>query len=74
MGYGEAGRTTTWHIDDPVHDERAIHIPESIEPGNYALIVGVYDPDGVRVPITKSKNGGVIGADRLIVATIRIIR
>lgn len=74
MGYGEAGRTTTWQIADPVHDERAIHIPESIEPGNYALIVGVYDPDGVRVPITESKNGGVIGADRLIVATIRIIR
>jgi mannosyltransferase len=74
MGYGDAGRTTTWRIDDPVHDARAIPIPETIEPGNYAIIVGVYDPDGVRLPITSSKNGGIIGADRLIVTTIRIIR
>lgn len=74
LGYGDAGRTTTWQIDDPVHDERSIVIPADIEPGNYALIVGVYDPDGVRLPITASQNGGIIGDDRLIVATIRIIR
>lgn len=74
FGYGEAGRTTTWQIDDPVHDERSIVIPHDITPGNYALIVGVYDPDGVRLPITASKNGGIIGEDRLIVATIRIIQ
>jgi hypothetical protein len=74
QGYGDAGRTTTWQLEDPVHDERAIPIPDTIEPGNYAIIVGVYDPDGVRLPITSTKNGGIIGGDRLIVATIRIIR
>jgi hypothetical protein len=73
-GYGDAGRTTTWLIKDPVHDERSIVLPADIEPGNYAIIVGVYDPDGVRVSITSSTQGGVIGGDRLIVATIRVIR
>ena len=73
-GYGDAGRSTTWLIKDPVHDERSIVLPADIEPGNYAIIVGVYDPNGVRVPITSSAQGGVIGGDRLIVATIRVIR
>ena len=73
-GYGDAGRTTTWLIKDPVHDERSIVLPADIEPGNYAIIIGVYDPDGVRVSITSSTQGGVIGGDRLIVATIRVIR
>ncbi len=73
-GYGDAGKTTTWKIKDPVHDERSIVLPADIAPGNYAIIIGLYDPDGVRVPITSSAQGGIIGGDRLIVATIRVIR
>lgn len=73
-GYGEAGDTTMWRVNDPVHDERSIVLPADIEPGNYAVIVGVYDADGVRVPITSAAQGGVIGGDRLIVATIRVVR
>jgi hypothetical protein len=52
---------------------RSCCLPTS-DAGNYAIIVGVYDPDGVRVSITSSAQGGVIGGDRLIVATIRVIR
>jgi hypothetical protein len=72
MGYGEAGQTKTWIVDDPVHDERSIVLPTTITPGNYAVLIGVYDDDGKRLPV-ESKDGGVLGGDRLIVATIRVI-
>ena len=72
MGYGDAGLTKTWLVDDPVHDERSIVLPQNITAGNYALIIGVYDDDGKRLPVV-SKDGGVLGADRLIVSTIRVI-
>jgi len=72
MGYGDAGQTKTWLVDDPVHDERSIVIPADITAGNYALIIGVYDEDGKRLPVV-SKDGGVLGNDRLIVSTIRVI-
>ena len=71
-GYGDAGQTKTWIIDDPVHDERAIVLPPDIAPGNYAILIGVYDDDGKRLGV-ESKDGGVLGGDRLIVATIRVI-
>jgi len=73
-GYGDAGRTTTWQIKDPVHDERAIVLPADIEPGQYYLIVGVYDPEGVRLPITSTVQKSKIRDNRLVVATIRVIR
>jgi mannosyltransferase len=72
MGYGDAGLTKTWLVDDPVHDERSIVIPKGIKAGNYAVILGVYDDRGTRLKVV-SKDGGVIGGDRLIVATIRVI-
>jgi hypothetical protein len=72
MGYGDAGLTKTWLVDDPVHDERSIVIPKGIKAGNYAVILGVYDDRGTRLKVV-SKDGGVLGGDRLIVATIRVI-
>lgn len=71
-GHGDAGRMTTWKIDDPVHDEHSLVLPEDIAPGNYAVIIGIYDNDGQRLPVV-STQGGVLGGDRLIVATIRVI-
>jgi hypothetical protein len=72
MGYGDAGLTKTWVIDDPLHDERSIVIPADIKAGNYALLIGVYDDSGKRLPVV-SKDGGVLGSDRLIISTIRVI-
>ena len=72
MGYGEAGMTKTWQVDDPVHDERSIVIPRGIKAGNYAVILGVYDDSGKRLPVVAT-DGGVLGGDRLIIATIRVI-
>ncbi|MEY3990524.1 MAG: hypothetical protein RI985_1605, partial [Chloroflexota bacterium] len=71
-GHGDAGRMTTWKIDDPVHDEHSLVLPKDIVPGNYAIIIGVYDNDGQRLQVVSSQ-GGVLGGDRLIVATIRVI-
>ena len=72
MGYGDAGMTKTWLVEDPVHDERSIVIPSGIKAGNYAVILGVYDDSGKRLPV-ESADGGVLGGDRLIIATIRVI-
>ncbi|MFZ9858021.1 MAG: glycosyltransferase family 39 protein [Roseiflexaceae bacterium] len=72
QGHGDAGRMTTWKIDDPVHVEHALVLPDDIKPGNYAVIIGVYDNDGQRLPVVSSQ-GGVLGGDRLIVATIRVV-
>jgi len=71
-GHGDAGRMTTWKINDPVHDEHSLVLPKDIAPGNYAIIIGVYDNDGQRLPVV-STQGGVLGGDRLIVTTIRVV-
>ena len=71
-GHGDAGRMTTWKINDPVHDEHSLVLPKDIAPGNYAIIIGVYDNDGQRLPVVSSQ-GGVLGGDRLIVTTIRVV-
>lgn len=72
-GHGDAGRMTTWKIDDPLHVEYSLVLPKDIAAGNYAIIVGIYDNDGQRLPVV-STQGGVLGGDRLIVATIRVTR
>ncbi len=70
-GYGEAGRMTTWQLGDPVHDERGVVLPADLAPGDYAIIVGVYDAQGNRLPVVTEK-GGVLGTDRIIVDTVTV--
>ena len=72
--YSDPGRTTTWRLHDPVHDERAICLPASLTPGQYTLLLGVY-PRGnpsaeARLPVVSA--APVLGRTRLILGQVTI--
>jgi hypothetical protein len=73
-GYPPAGQTTTWHVGDPVHDERSIHLPADLPPGRYTLLLGVYpegDPsEDARLPVTSDAR--VFGGTRLVLGEVTI--
>jgi hypothetical protein len=75
-GYPPAGRTTTWRVDDPVHDERALLLAPDLPPGRYTLLLGVYpegDPsEGARLPVTS--DGTVMGGTRLVLGEVVVSR
>ncbi|ACL25689.1 glycosyltransferase family 39 protein [Chloroflexus aggregans] len=66
--------TSTWLPGKPARDDRAIHIPHDLPPGEYQLLIGWYrptdpSPEG-RLPV---RGEGALGAGRLWLATIEII-
>jgi hypothetical protein len=74
-GYAPAGKTTTWQIGDPVHDERTVALPANLPPGRYTLLLGVYPPtdnpsDEVRLPVTSA--APVLGGTRLVLGDVEI--
>jgi hypothetical protein len=73
--FSDPGRTTTWIVDDPVHDERSLVLPKNLAPGHYTLLLGVYpigDPaEGARLTVTGTK-AEVIGGTRLILGGVDI--
>ena len=73
-GYFPAGKTTTWRVGDPVHDERAIPLPRDLPPGRYTLLLGVYpagEPsEGARLPIASSAQ--VLSGARLVLGEVEI--
>jgi len=77
-GYGDAGRTTTWRLDDPLHDERALCLPQDLAPGSYTLLLGVY-PEGdasaaARLPVDSEAQvaAQVLGGTRLVLGQVSI--
>jgi mannosyltransferase len=73
-GYAPAGRTTTWIVGDPVHDERSLRLPDTVAPGRYTLLLGVY-PEGdaseaARLPVLS--NGQVLGGTRLVLGQVTV--
>jgi hypothetical protein len=74
-GYPPAGRTTTWRIGDPVHDERALTLPRILPPGRYTLLLGIYPADQnppTRLDIRTTATDRVLPANRLILTQIDI--
>jgi hypothetical protein len=73
-GYFPAGRTTTWRLHDPVHDERTVLLPTILPPGRYTLLLGVYpagDPsESARLPVTSDAR--VLGGTRLALGEVEI--
>jgi mannosyltransferase len=80
-GFAPAGRTSTWRLGDPVHDERAIPLidPDGrpLAPGRYTLLLGVY-PAGLaapqltdRLPVS-SAAAEVRGGTRLVLGEVTI--
>ncbi len=73
-GYYPAGQTSTWHVGDPLHDERSIALPAALPPGRYTLLLGVY-PAGnpaeeARLPVRSA--GQVIGGTRLVLGQVDV--
>jgi hypothetical protein len=71
-GYPPAGQTTTWRVGDPVHDERSVLLPGTLDPGRYTLLLGVYpegDPsEGARLPV--AGDAPVLGGTRLVLGEV----
>ncbi|MBK9713691.1 MAG: DUF2723 domain-containing protein [Kouleothrix sp.] len=76
-GYPPAGRTTTWIVGDPVHDERSLRLPADLPPGRYTLLLGVYpegDPSAGARLAALSGDARVIGGTRLALGEVTIAR
>ena len=68
-GYPPAGRTTTWIVGDPVHDERSLALPTDLPPGRYTLLQGVYpegDPSEAACLAASASGARVLGGTRLV--------
>jgi hypothetical protein len=49
--------TTGWKPDEVIEDRREIKLPDSLLPGRYKLIVGLYDPNtGARLNTSEGKD------------------
>ena len=75
-GYPPAGLTSTWR-GYPVHDERSLHLPATLAPGRYTLILGLRPADedsadqSLRLPITTTQ-AQVVGSTRLVLGEVVI--
>jgi hypothetical protein len=71
-GYPPAGRTTTWLVGDPLHDERALVLPGNLPPGRYTLLLGVYPAgnpsEDTRLPV--ESRAQMIGGTRLVLGEV----
>jgi hypothetical protein len=53
--------TSTWKPGEPVIDRHGVWLPEALPPGEYQLIVGLYNPvDGARLP-AYAETGELLG-------------
>jgi hypothetical protein len=69
--------TSTWLPGNPVHDERAIPLPDDLPPGRYTLLLGVTRPGDpsptARLPVSGAESAEVLDNHRLQLGTIEII-
>jgi len=69
---GGARRTTSWLAREVLGDPRALGLPEDLPPGDYAVLVGLYDPaTGAKLPAVGA-GGERAPDDRAPVATVRV--
>jgi mannosyltransferase len=76
-GYEPAGRTTTWRVGDPVHDERTLRLPANLAPGRYTILLGIY-PVGnpaidARLPASSS-DAAVLGGTSVVLGEVEVAR
>jgi hypothetical protein len=63
--------TTDWVPDDEVHDLRGLRLPADLAPGRYQLILGLYGPDGTRLPVVAD---ATIDETRLLLGVVEVDR
>jgi hypothetical protein len=62
--------TDAWLLHAPVTDSYALALPPEVPPGDYQLLVGLYDPEtGQRLPLRR--DGAMIG-DAYLAATLKV--
>jgi mannosyltransferase len=73
--------TSTWLPGNPVHDERAIPLPDDLPPGRYTLLLGVTRPGDpsptARLPVNSAEGTAegaeVLDNNRLRLGTVEIV-
>lgn len=63
--------TAWWAVGDVVIDEHRISISPETPPGEYQLLVGLYQDDGPRLPVL-SAEGDFVG-DHVVVTIVRVV-
>jgi hypothetical protein len=59
--------TSQWPTGYPLHDVHAIPLPDAMQPGDYRVVVGLWEPaTGLRVPLTT-------GGDELTLDTLSLV-
>ncbi len=59
--------TNLWTAGEEVRDNHGVVLPEGMMPGRYALLIGMYDFSGQRLPITR--DGELVG-DHVLLDTV----
>jgi hypothetical protein len=76
-GYAPAGRTTTWQVGDPVHDERTLRLPVDLQPGRYTVLLGVYplgNPAASARLQASSRETEVLDGTRVVLFEIEVMK
>ena len=69
------GQTSVWQPGTYYQDIRSLYLPAGLEPGDYRLVVAVYQWwDGVRLPPEKNSLWPQVGSDNnyLLVQTLKV--
>ena len=63
--------TSVWQAGEEVEDPHTIDIPAATPPGQYQLVVGLYDhTTGIRVPLNRARSSDSLDSIRLSTITI----
>lgn len=63
--------TSAWGPGEVVYDEREITLPDDLPPGDYRLLVGLYDPvKGVRLAVSPAPTTSP--ADHVVLGNVRV--
>jgi 4-amino-4-deoxy-L-arabinose transferase-like glycosyltransferase len=63
--------TPSWRVGESVRDNHGLLIPESVPAGEYRLIVGLYGPEGERLPV-RDTTGQLVG-DSLSLGAVQVL-
>jgi len=68
---GGSRPTTTWILGEVVTDNHGVLLPEDLPPGDYHLVVGIYDPSTGERSSVLDAEGEVVG-DSIPLATVMV--
>ena len=57
--------TSSWPIGQPIIDRHGVVLPQTLTPGNYQLVMGLYGPDGARIKLSGAEDMISLGEIRI---------